>query len=380
MPKPYKMNFSNNKLLYQLALTQINGVGDIIARQLLNTFGTPENIFKANRKDIQKVVGIANKLADEILNPDVFRKAEKELFFVEKNKIKVLFFNEEQYPNRLRECSDAPILLYYKGNADLNADKIISVVGTRKSSNWGNLFCDSFIKGLSDTIPDTLIISGLAYGIDVNAHKAALKNNMPTVGVLAHGLDRIYPQVHRQVAIEMLDNGGLLSDFPSKTEPDKFNFVRRNRIVAGIADATIVVESDIKGGSLITAEIANSYCKDVFAVPGRINDKYSAGCNKLIANHKADLFLSTEYFLQQMGWDKTTERKNKAPLQCELFVELNAEEQKIVNILKDCNEALHIDFIATNTGIPTYQLYAILLQLEMKNLVKNLPGNTFSIY
>jgi len=198
--------------------------------------------------------------------------------------------------------------------------------------------------------------------------------------VLAHGLDRIYPHEHRQTAIEMINNGGLLSDFPSNTEPDRFNFVRRNRIVAGMADTIIVVESDVKGGSLITAEIANSYCKDVFAVPGRINDKHSAGCNKLIANHKADLLLSPEYFLQQMSWDKESEKREKIPLQQELFIDLTIEEQKIIDTLKDCNEGLHIDLIAANTEMPTYQLYSILLQLEMKNLIKNLPGNTFSLY
>lgn len=374
------MNLSKNKLFYQIALTQINGVGDITARNLLQAFGSAENIFTANRKEIQSVIGIGNKLTDEILNPEVLRKAEKELIFIEKNNIQPLFFGEEKYPHRLEECPDAPILLYYKGNSDLNTRKVISIVGTRKSSNYGNLFCDNFINELSEYIPDILIVSGLAYGIDVNAHKAALKHNIPTVGVLAHGLDRIYPQAHRQTAIEMIRNGGLLSDFPSNIEPDKFNFVRRNRIVAGMADAIIVVESDVKGGSLITAEIANSYCKDVFAVPGRINDKHSAGCNKLIANHKADLLFSTEYFLQQMGWDKKNVQKNDKPRQQELFIELDTDEQKVINVLKDNNEGLHIDSLAIKTEIPTYQLFSILLQLEMKNLIKNLPGNIFRFH
>lgn len=249
---------SSDKRLYQIALTQITGVGDIIARKLLQIIGDEEAIFKSNRKSLINT-GISSKIADEILNTKVLERAEKELNFVEKNKISTYFISDKDYPHRLKDCSDAPILLYFKGNVNFNVEKVISIVGTRKSTNYGNSFCDSFLKDISSTFPDTLIVSGLAYGIDIQAHRSALKYNLPTVGVLAHGLDRIYPSVHRQTAKEMIHNGGLLSDFPSETEPDRFNFVKRNRIVAGIADAVIVVESDERGGSLITAEIANSY-------------------------------------------------------------------------------------------------------------------------
>ncbi|MFV0331467.1 MAG: DNA-processing protein DprA [Dysgonomonas sp.] len=368
---------SSDKRLYQIALTQITGVGDIIARKLLQIIGDEEAIFKSNRKSLINT-GISSKIADEILNTKVLERAEKELNFVEKNKISTYFISDKDYPHRLKDCSDAPILLYFKGNVNFNVEKVISIVGTRKSTNYGNSFCDSFLKDISSTFPDTLIVSGLAYGIDIQAHRSALKYNLPTVGVLAHGLDRIYPSVHRQTAKEMIHNGGLLSDFPSETEPDRFNFVKRNRIVAGIADAVIVVESDERGGSLITAEIANSYCKDIFAIPGRMNDKYSQGCNKLISSHKADLFQSTEYFLQQMGWDDESTKKKKAPRQQELFITLTSEEQAIVDSLT-ANESLHIDTLARELNTPAYSLFSILLDMEMKGIIKNLPGNLYSL-
>lgn len=372
------MNTSADKLLYQIALTKIPGVGDITARNLLQVVGDEEKIFRLDRKSLSRIQGLPAKVIDEILNPEVLNKAEQELNFVVKNNISTFFITAKDYPHRLRECADAPILLYFKGNADLNADKIVSIVGTRNSTNYGNNFCDSFLESLSSSLPETLIVSGLAYGIDVQAHRAALKYNLPTIGVMAHGLDRIYPAVHRQTAKEMIENGGVLAEFPSGTEPDRFNFVRRNRIVAGMADAVIVVESDEKGGSLITAEIANSYCKDVFAIPGKIGDKYSRGCNKLIASHKADLFQSTEYFLQQMGWDNLSEKKKKAPKQQQLFIELDDEEQAVIEKLKE-KEQIHIDQLSRELNLPVYQLFSTLLGLEMKGMIKNLPGNLYSL-
>lgn len=369
---------SPDKLLYRIALTQINGVGDILSKMLLQAVGDEEAIFKSSRKSLLAIQGIASKLVDEILNPKVLIRAEKELAFIDKNNISTYFITDEDYPSRLKDCSDSPILFYFKGKANLNAQKIISIVGTRNSTNYGNEFCNTFIQELSSEVNDLLVVSGLAYGIDINAHKAALKNDMPTIGVLAHGLDRIYPHAHRQTAIEMLEKGGLLSDFPSNTEPDKFNFVRRNRIVAGLADATIVVESSAKGGSLITADIANSYCRDVFAVPGKTTDSKSIGCNNLIANHKGDLLASTQYFLQQMGWDKQSVRHANKPKQQELFIELNNEEQSIVNILS-AQDSLHVDQLATHTQIPVYQLFPILLNLELKGVIKNMPGNFYGI-
>ncbi len=369
---------ASDKLLYRIALTQINGVGDILSKMLLQIIGEEELIFKSSRKALQSIQGISTKLVDEILNPEVLSKAEKELLFIEKNNIQTYFITDEDYPSRLKDCTDSPILLYSKGNVNLNKQKIVSIVGTRNSSNYGNEFCLEFIRELSLHLDDLLIVSGLAYGIDISAHKAALKNNIPTIGVLAHGLDRIYPNTHRQTAIEMIENGGLLTDFPSGTEPDKFNFVKRNRIVAGLADAVVVVESSAKGGSLITADIASSYCRDVFAVPGKITDSKSIGCNNLIANHKADLLVSAEYFLQQMGWDQKSSKSKKKPLQQELFLNFSKEEQTVVDILSQQSN-LHVDQLATQANIPVYQLFPILLDLEIKGILKNNPGNFYCL-
>lgn len=370
------MEISPDKRLYQIALTQIKGVGDIIARNLLQVVGDEEKIFKSGRKFLLSISGISSKLVDEILNPEVLDKAEKELSFVERNNISTYFISDERYPYRLRECSDAPILFYFKGDTDFNPQKVISIVGTRNATNYGINFCETFLDYISSHHPDTLIVSGLAYGIDIHAHRAAIKNNLPTVGILAHGLNMIYPHAHRQTAKEMLNHGGILSEFTSGTDPERYNFVRRNRIVAGICDTVIVVESDEKGGSLITAEIANSYCKDIFAVPGKMTDKYSRGCNKLISSHKADLFQSNEYFLQQMGWDnETSKAKKKKAIQKQLFSELTEEEQKIVDILT--SNTLHIDQLAREAQIPSYQLFSILLEMEMKGIIKNTPGNMY---
>ena len=371
------MEGATDKRLYQIALTQIKGVGDIIARNLLQLIGDEEEIFKLNRKALINK-GITPRLADEISDPEVFRRAEKELSFIERNNISTYFINEKAYPHRLRDCTDAPVMLYFRGGCDFNKQKVISIVGTRRSTPYGNNFCESFLEALSSALPDTLIVSGLAYGIDIQAHRMALKYSLPTIGVLAHGLDLIYPSAHRQTAQEMILDGGLLTEFPSQTEPDKHNFVRRNRIVAGMADAVIVVESDEKGGSLITSDIANSYCRDVFALPGRITDRYSRGCNKLIASHKADLFQSTEYFLHQMGWDDQSAKKKKAPGQQDLFLVLTTEEQVVVDKLKG-QESLHIDQMARELGVPAYQLFTTLLELEMKGVIKNLPGNLYAL-
>ncbi len=369
----------NDYLIFQIALTKINGIGDMLAKSLLNVVGSEEEIFKSSKKALLKIPHITSRLVDEIMCPNVMREAENELNFIFKNNIKTYFISDPDYPSRLKECPDSPVLFYFKGNANLNAKHIISIVGTRHSSNYGNGFCSEFIQELSLKIPDILIVSGLAYGIDVNAHKAALDNNISTVGVLAHGLDRIYPYTHRQVAADMIANGGLVTEFPSKTEPDKYNFVRRNRIIAGLSDSTIVVESADKGGSLITAEIASSYCRDIFAVPGKLSDKNSVGCNKLIATHKADIFHSTSYFLEQMGWEETDSIDNsKLPIQQNLFVDLTLEEKNVLHVIES-EENVHIDSIVLKTEIPVYQILSILLNLEIKGLIKNLPGNFYKL-
>lgn len=368
------MNHYTENILYRIALTQIDGIGNISARNLIDALGDEAQIFKASKKILSSVKGISENLASKILDRNVLRRAETELAFVEKNKIDIFFYTENNYPFRLKECPDAPILLYHKGKTNLNAKKIISIVGTRKSTDYGHDFCYSFLQELSLFYPDMLIVSGLAYGIDIHAHRAALKYGLPTTGVLAHGLDRIYPAAHRKTAVEMLENGGLLTEFPSQTDPDKFNFVRRNRIVAGLSDAVIVIQTDRKGGSLITADMANGYNREVFALPGRVTDLTSLGCNMLIEQNKAALLQSVEGFMKQMQWevsDKKTEQKR-------IFIDLTETEQIVHDLLANA-DSFHINFISNQTGIAMSTLLPILLAMEMKEVIKPLPGGFYKL-
>jgi len=316
----------NDKSLYRIALTQIKGVGVMHARNLMEVIGDEEAIFKEDARKLESIPRITRRLIQEIRDPEVLRRAEKELEFVIKNNLQLLFYTDDQYPQRLTQCIDAPILLYAKGNTDFNREKVISIVGTRNETRYGQEFCRKFVHDLAVRFPEIQIISGLAYGIDIHAHRAALENGLSTVAVLGHGLDRIYPAIHRQTAVEMLQKGALLTEFPSHTNPDGHNFVKRNRIVAGMSDAVVVVESGEKGGSLITADIANSYFREVFAVPGRITDKMSSGCNRLISDNKALLLQHTDDLIAHMGW--AAENKVKEPKQQELFTDLSPEEEK----------------------------------------------------
>lgn len=365
-----------NKSLYQIALTQIKGVGVAHARNLMEFMGDEEEIFKGSISKLEAIPRISKRLISEIRNPEVLRKAEKELEFVIKNNLHLIFYTDEKYPQRLNNCVDAPILMYAKGDVDFNREKVISIVGTRNSTRYGNDFSREFIKELSLKFPDVQIISGLAYGIDICAHRAALENGLSTVAVLGHGLDRIYPYVHRQTAIEITKNGALLTEYPSETNPDGHNFVRRNRIVAGMADATIVMESGTKGGSLITADIANSYFREVFALPGRIHDKMSYGCNKLISENKALLLQNTENFISQMGWEM--DERKILPRQTELFHDLTPDEEKVYEILKK-DSPKQLNNLSIELNIPLTELLMILLELEMKNIVTALPGGMYKI-
>lgn len=370
------LNMISEKTLYQIALTKIKGVGISLARALMQTVGDEEAIFKESRKLLEKIPRISPQLVDEIRSPRVIEEANNELQFIEKNKIKPLFFTDSNYPQRLTNCIDAPILLYDKGNADFNRDKVISIVGTRNATRYGRDFCENLIKSIADDHPDMLIVSGLAYGIDICAHRAAVSNNLSTVAVLAHGLDRIYPHVHRSTAIDMLNNGALLTEFPSETNPDRFNFVKRNRIVAGMSDAVVVIESAAKGGSLITADIANSYFREVFAVPGRVFDKESEGCNKLISNNKAILLQDPEGLYNQMGWTK--DNKSNKPIQRELFVSLTEDEERIFKVLNN-GESKQVNMISLELNVPVADLFFTLLELEMKGIVKALPGGMYRL-
>lgn len=366
-----------NQQIYQIGLTMINGVGDILARHLLQTVGDAEAIFTEKQHLLEKVPGIGSKCAAEIKCPDVLLRAEKELAFIEKNHIKSYFITEADYPYRLSECPDAPVLFYYKGNANLNAPHIISIVGTRKASEYGRALTEKLVSDLATAFPDILILSGLAYGIDICAHKSALKHQIATVAVLAHGLDRIYPPAHRSTAVEMLSKGGILTDFPSETNPDKPNFVRRNRIVAGLADATIVVESADKGGSLITADIAFSYGRDVFTFPGRITDLNSMGCNALIRQNKAALITSATDLISALCWD-VEQKSHPLPEQTQILFTENENDAPITALIRKEKE-IHINQLAIALDMPVHQLSSLLFEMEMNGIIKALPGNRYKL-
>lgn len=365
-----------DKQIYQVGLTMINGVGDILARQLLQVFGEAEAIFTEKRSHLEKVPGIGRTIAAEIQRPDVLQRAEKEVLFAEKNQISLHFLTDPDYPARLIECPDAPVLFYYKGKANLNASHIISIVGTRQATGYGKECIERLTHDLAARLPDLLIVSGLAYGIDICAHRNALQQQVPTVGVLAHGLDRIYPPAHRPTAVEMLrQGGGLLTDFPSGTNPDKVNFVKRNRIVAGLSDATLVIESAEKGGSLITADIAFSYGRDVFAIPGRTYDLHSKGCNDLIRRNKAGLITSADDLISAMRWD-IQEQTAALPRQAQLLFPENDEKQQILSLLTERQE-MHINELALSLDLPVQQLSTLLFEMEMDGILKAMPGNRY---
>ncbi|MDR1624240.1 MAG: DNA-processing protein DprA [Tannerellaceae bacterium] len=364
-----------NQDLYQVGLTMINGIGDIMGRQLLQSLGSAEAVFAEKPQALERVPGIGQLLAKEIKQPGVLRRAEKELVFIEKNKLKCFFLTDNDYPERLRQCPDAPLLLYFKGNINLQAKHVISIVGTRKASAYGKEQTEKLITHLANVLPDILIVSGLAYGIDITAHRSALKNQLSTVGVLAHGLDRIYPRVHRQTAIEMLESGGLLTDFPSNTNPNKPNFVKRNRIIAGLADATLIIESGNKGGSLITADIAFSYSRDVFAFPGRATDSLSEGCNRIIRQNQAGLITCANDLIEAMSWD-LPEKKVLSPVQTELFPHENEDINRICTILKEKGK-LHINELTLELDMPVFKLSPLLFEMEMEGIIKVIPGNRY---
>jgi DNA processing protein len=363
-------------LLYEIGLTLIEGIGDVNAKGLLAYCGSAEQVFKHKKQQLLKIPGIGETLARSVTSSTkVLRRAEEELRFIEKYKISPLFFTDPAYPQRLKSCTDGPILLYYKGSADLNTSKIVAVVGTRRPSKYGVEKTEELIKGLHDS--GILILSGLAYGVDVIAHKSALENNLNTVGVLAHGLDRIYPQTHDKIAKRMLQQGGLLTDFMSGTNPDAVNFPKRNRIVAGMCDALVVMESKRTGGSLITATIAGSYNKDVFAYPGRAGDVLAEGGNGLIKRNRAALIESADDLLDAMQWLET-EKKTSKTKQIPLMLELNEEEKPIMNLLQNRSN-VHIDEICQTIQMPVSKVSAILLQLEFSNLIRSKPGKIYEL-
>jgi DNA processing protein len=358
-------------LKYQIGLTLIPGVGDVNGKKLISYCGNAEAVFKEKKKALLKIPGIGDSTVNSIISQSVLSRAEEEIGFIEKYKIKTLFFTDQDYPKRLKHCIDSPLLLYYKGNADLNSEKIIGLVGTRRATDYGKELCAKIIEDLSYL--KVIVVSGLAYGIDAKAHQTALQNELETIGVLAHGLDRIYPPSHKSMAEKMVKSGGLLTDFMSKTNPDRENFPKRNRIIAGLTDALVVVESAIKGGALITANIANSYNRDVFAVPGKVTDKFSEGCNFLIKTNKAALIQSAKDIEYIMQWEQ---KSQKSVFQHKLFEELSPEEELIVKILQE-NLEVSVDYIVLQSQLSNSKIAAILLNLEFKGMVKSLPGKMY---
>lgn len=365
----------HNELLYQLALTLVPNIGDVQSKILVQHFGDARSIFKTKTSLLEKIEGIGSIRANSIKDFDDFHIAEKELEFIEKYKIKTFFLTDKEYPQRLLNCYDSPTLLFYKGSADLNASKIVAIVGTRSYTEYGKQFTEKLVKDLSEQ--NITIISGLAFGIDAFAHRAALKNNLPTVGIVGHGLDKIYPSDHAGLAKDMIkNNGGILSEFFSGTKPDKHNFPLRNRVVAGLSDATVLVETNIKGGSMITGNLANAYNRDVFAVPGRTTDTKSSGCNHLIKNNKAILLTDADELLDVMGWKEKTKTKTKK--QKELFIELSPEEKQIIQLLQE-KDSVSIDEINLSSGLSSSSVAAALLNLELQNVVASLPGKMYRL-
>ncbi|WP_291115162.1 DNA-processing protein DprA [Flavobacterium sp. UBA6135] len=359
-------------LFYTLALLRVEGVGDIVAKKLINHCGSAENVFLEKKSKLETIEGIGQILIKNLKNKTVFELAEKELQFIEQEQISTCFYQEDTYPNRLKHCIDGPVLLFSTGTINYENKKILSVVGTRQITSYGTDFCKQLIEDLAPL--DPIIVSGFAYGVDIVAHQAAIDNNLQTIGVLAHGMNQIYPQSHKKYVLKMEQNGGFLTEFWSTSNPDKENFVRRNRIVAGMSEATIVIESANRGGSLITATLASDYNRDVFALPGRNTDKYSVGCNNLIKTQRAHLLTSAADILYILNW-KTDEATAK-PIQKQLFVDLDNDEQKVFNFLQKSGKQ-QMDDIALECDFPVFRISSILLNLELKGVVRPLPGKLF---
>ena len=373
---------TDQETLYMMALTQVPSLSLTNLHLLIDELGSASAIYE-NRKNIKQVLPSASpKFLDGMGDfCNYLKRAEEELEFCRKGKIRCLGLNDEDYPQRLKDCNDAPVLLYYRGSANLNSQHIVSMVGTRQITNYGKDLCRSFVRDLKQVCPDALVVSGLAYGVDVNCHRAALEQGLETVGVLAHGLDQIYPRHHRETAKQMVDQGGLLTEYMSNTIIDKRNFVQRNRIVAGVSDAVIVVESATKGGSLITAEIAQSYNRQVWAFPGRVFDTYSSGCNILIFKNKASLLTNAEDFCLEMGWtdDVQHQKQLSEGIQQELFADdYSAEEQAVLQALAR-DDSKQINVLAVETNIAIGELSSLLFSLEMKGAVQSLVGGRYKL-
>jgi DNA processing protein len=361
-------------LKYQIAISLIPGIGNVLAKKLISYTGSIEAVFREKKHNLLKIPGIGEYLAERIENNTVLKAAEIEAEYIEKNKIQPFFYLDENYPLRLRQCEDAPVIFYLKGDVNPDAPKILSIVGTRNATHYGRETVEDIINELSANHPELIISSGLAYGIDITAHRSALKNKIKTIAVLAHGLKFLYPPSHQNAAQEIVRNGGLITDFISSQKPEPNNFIKRNRIIAGLADGTLVVESGIEGGALITADLANSYNREVMAIPGRLDDKYSTGCNNLIKMNKAALVETAADIENILGW---VSPKNDRGKQGELFPLLSSEEELLFDIIKN-SAKISIDEISAKSGFTPQKTSALLLNMEFAGYIKCLPGKVFT--
>lgn len=357
--------------LYEIALTLIPYIGVVNGKKLVAYCGGAEAVFCENKNALRQISGIHENIIKGIDSKDVMIRAEEEMMFIEKNGIRPLFYLDKDYPKRLQHCHDSPIMLYYKGNADLNASKTVGIVGTRNITDYGRYVVEKLIEDLATD--NVMIISGLAYGVDAAAHRAALKYDLATVGVLGHGMQTIYPAENRKLSTNMIEKGGILTEFVSGTKPDRENFPQRNRIVAGMVDCLVVIESALKGGAMITAEIANSYDREVFAMPGRVGDIYSEGCNQLIKTNKANLLVNAADIRYVMRWDVDTKVVAK---QMRLFRDFSEDEKKVMDVFAE-NNVVHIDDIIIGTDLSPSKIASILLSLEFDGVLTALPGKRY---
>lgn len=369
------MDTSLKDLRYKLALTHVPNVGSVIAKTLISYCGSARAVFHAKKSHLLKIPGVGETTASSIVDHNsIMQRVDQEISFIQKHKITPLFFLDKCYPIRLKRLRDAPVMLYYRGNADLNATQSLAIVGTRKPTLYGKIQCEKILEGLKGH--DILVVSGLAYGVDITAHRKALHMDLPTVGVLGSGLDRIYPSTHRKIADEMISgSGGILSEFPSGTGPDREHFPMRNRIIAGLCDALLVVESGKRGGSMISAILANDYHKDVFAIPGRVGDPQSEGCNELIKSNRAQLLESGEELCEIMQWK---EKESLEGLQQKMFQDLTPREKEICDILEG-NSTVSIDRLYKSTTYTASEMAGVLLELEFKGVIKSLPGKMYTL-
>ncbi|MDR2362228.1 MAG: DNA-processing protein DprA [Prevotellaceae bacterium] len=367
---------TEREVVYYMAIERIPGVGSTLAKRLIAYCGSAEAVFREKKAVLQKIPGIGMMIARGVADQQVLSRAKEEYAFLEKRGCRVLCYTDDDYPDRLKQCEDGPVVLFVAGTLDLNRSKVLSIVGTRHASPYGTKWCEELLKQMPESGYSPIIVSGLAYGIDICAHRAALQYQLPTIAVMATGLDKVYPTLHLSTAMKILEEGGAwVTDFFSKTIPERINFLRRNRIIAGLSDATLVVESGAKGGALITADLAFSYNRDVLALPGRVTDDHSRGCNQLIRSNKAALVETLSDIECALNWERDKPAKER---QLTLFPKLSADEQFIVDNLKN-KTAETIDVLCRETRMPMAKLSVVLFSLEMKGLVRTLPGKQYAL-